>query len=134
MEYPSTQQTLNLPNDLADATPQIIDKVADQKGKEFNKIRTNQIRNVFSHINKIRTTFKNQKEWSAEIERDLVLLKPKLAYAAGRQHVVKQFQEFLSKQISATVSSKNKVKALENFFALVEAIVAYHKFHGGRDN
>lgn len=134
MEYPTTQQALSLPNDLADATPQIIDKVADQKGKEFNKIKTNQIRNVFSHINKIRTTFKNQKEWTAEIERDLVLLRPKLAYAAGRQNVVKQFQEFLSKQINATVSSKDKIKALENFFALVEAIVAYHKFHGGRDN
>jgi len=36
--------------------------------------------------------------------------------------------------IDGVVNSENKVRALENFLALLEAVVAYHKFHGGREN
>lgn len=131
-----------LPNDLAELKPEDLNAIADEKGKDFTKIKTNQIRNVFANINAIRTDFKiaittkdaqDQNEKINKIKRDLVLLKPKLAYAAGRQNVVKPFQEFLFELINKTVNSKKIELALENFFIMVESVVAYHKFHGGKD-
>lgn len=131
-----------LPNDLAELKPEDLNAIADEKGKDFTKIKTNQIRNVFANINAIRTDFKiaittkdaqDQNEKINKIKRDLVLLKPKLAYAAGRQNVVKPFQEFLFELINKTVNSKKLELALENFFIMVESVVAYHKFHGGKD-
>lgn len=131
-----------LPNDLAELKPEDLNAIADKKGKDFTTIKTNQIRNVFANINAIRTDFKiaittkdaqDQNEKINKIKRDLVLLKPKLAYAAGRQNVVKSFQEFLFELINKTVNSKKIELALENFFIMVESVVAYHKFHGGKD-
>lgn len=131
-----------LPNDLAELKPEDLNAIADKKGKDFTTIKTNQIRNVFANINAIRTDFKiaittkdaqDQNEKINKIKRDLVLLKPKLAYAAGRQNVVRSFQEFLFELINKTVNSKKIELALENFFIMVESVVAYHKFHGGKD-
>ena len=131
-----------LPNDLAELKPEDLNAIADKKGNDFTKIKTNQIRNVFANINAIRTDFKiaittkdaqDQNEKINKIKRDLVLLKPKLAYAAGRQNVVKSFQEFLFELINKTVNSKKLELALENFFIMVESVVAYHKFYGGKD-
>lgn len=131
-----------LPNDLAELKPEDLNAIADKKGNDFTKIKTNQIRNVFANINAIRTDFKiaittkdaqDQNEKINKIKRDLVLLKPKLAYAAGRQNVVKPFQEFLFELINKTVNSKKLELALENFFIMVESVVAYHKFYGGKD-
>jgi CRISPR type III-A-associated protein Csm2 len=35
--------------------------------------------------------------------------------------------------IDKVYKSNNKEKAYENFFEFVEAIVAYHKYYGGKD-
>ena len=62
----------------------------------------------------------------------MILLKPKLAYAAGRHpRQLKAFQAFMVQAIDGVVKSENKGNALTNFFDLLEAVVAYHKFHGG---
>ena len=130
----------NLPNDLASIQPDILDAIANEKGKEFKPINTNQIRNVFAHINTLRTDFrvaKTEREQDAkdkiysQVKRDLILLKPKLAYAAGRKNVVRPFQEFLFDLIDKTTNSTKIDEALENFFVMVESVVAYHKYHGG---
>ncbi len=133
----------NLPNDLASIQPDILDAIANEKGKEFKPINTNQIRNVFAHINTLRTDFrvaKTEREQDAkdkiysQVKRDLILLKPKLAYAAGRKNVVRPFQEFLFDLIDKTTNSTKIDEALENFFVMVESVVAYHKFYGGKEN
>jgi CRISPR-associated protein Csm2 len=126
---------LPIPQDLAGTPADAIDAIAKQKGQAFaTSIKTNQIRNVFAAVSSIRQQFKQTGNCTPEIERSLILLKPKLAYAAGRQTVVRPFQEFMSQAIDAVKNSKNKKDALENFFALVESVVAYHKFYGGKDN
>jgi len=137
-------------SDLAELTAEEIDSKANELNNrnlsvQFAKdVKTSQLRNVFSHITKLRTDFRvakqEKKELSqdhlpADIERDLILLKPKIAYAKGRKpKELQKFQEFLFEAIDGVVKSRNKVKALENFFALMEATVAYHKFYGGKEN
>lgn len=112
-----------------------ITRVAEDYGKRLadhrEGIETNQVRNVFAHVNRMRVDYKKAGEWTEGLERTLILLKPKLAYAAGRNRNVRPFQELLSRSIDAVVASENKARGVENFFALVEGIVAYHKFHGG---
>lgn len=135
-----------LAKDLAEISPDKINQIAEEKGKLFAEgttkqqgkgrlfvVKTNQIRNVFGHINSIRTEYKKTKEWNDKIGRELILLKPKLAYAAGRNPDVKGFQEFMFQAIDGVINSPNQKEALENFFALIESVVAYHKFYGGKD-
>lgn len=118
--------------DLANVKGLQINEIANEKGREFKSIHTNQLRNVFSAVNGIKTKFINRKSLE-EIKDDLILLKPKLAYAKGRQPKIEPFQRFMFEAIDSVANSKNFERALTNFFALVEAIVAYHKYYGGKD-
>lgn len=120
--------------DLSKWTPRKIDEKASEEARKYVSIKTNQIRNVFTHINRIRTKFRKSKVYNEDIERELILLKPKLAYAKGRHKEVGPFQEFMFTIIEGVTKSEKKKDAIENFFALCEAIVAYHKFYGGKDN
>ena len=88
------------------------------KGKDNEKLTTSQIRNVLDEIQKM-------KDYD---EYRLQMLRPKLAYAAGRHKgKVKEFRNLME------VLIKNTNKAnFSNFKNFVEAIVAYHKFHGGK--
>jgi CRISPR-associated protein Csm2 len=123
---------VTLPEKLEDATPSLIEQIAREDGKNFTPIKTNQIRNVFAHINRMRQDFR-QEGWTPGLERNLVMLKPRLAYAAGRQQAVKPLNERFSRAIDGVLASTDRKKAIQNFFDLVEGIVAYHKFYGGKD-
>lgn len=86
--------------------------------KESEKLTTSQIRNVLDEIQRMR-------EFD---ETKLQLLRPKLAYAAGRHSGrVKDFQKLLDSAINMT--NKENFKNFKNF---VEAVVAYHRYHGGK--
>ena len=61
------------------------------------------------------------------------MLKPKLAYAAGRQPAVTPFYKLVSAAVAGIEKAENKPQAFQNFFELLDSIVAYHKFHGGKD-
>lgn len=133
------RQNLDNVNDLAELNPNDINLISEKYGEilaDRNKgIKTNQVRNVYSSILSIRTKLKNNKGAIDEsIESELILLKPKLAYASGRQKNVKPLYSLFKKGIDGVISSSNKVKALDNFINLVEGIVAYHKYFGGKEN
>ena len=96
-----------------------------------DKLKTNQIRNFYSAIMQMRTDYA-QHGYSKELEQKLVMLKPKLAYAAGRQSAVRNnFYPFMKMAIDGVLQSGQKGATLEKFFLLVESVVAYHKFYGG---
>ena len=63
-----------------------------------------------------------------KIEADVVLLKPKLAYAAARQNAVKS----LSKVMSAAIDKVHSKEDFERLVQLIESIIAYHKAEGGK--
>lgn len=124
---------IEIPQDLSKINAEEIVKLSDKLGNSFTGIKTNQIRNVYSNITLAKVSLQ-KKDKIENVIRTLVLLKPKLAYAAGRQNAVRPFQEKLSKLIDSVVASEKKEEALVNFFDIVEGIVAYHKFYGGKDN
>jgi len=124
-------------DDLSLLKPSELDKLSSEKGERYakiDKIRTNQIRNIYTSIKQIKTKYRNKKNFDLEIEKDLILLKPIMAYATGRQYILRDYQEFLFELIDKVLKSHNKELALENFFSIIESFVAYHKFYGGKDN
>lgn len=92
-------------------------------------LSTSQLRKFFGELRCIDSDFSHKKN-------DIIMLKPMLAYAVGRDKKktkTKEFGEEMSKGIDAIrledeVHAKNDFK---NFLKIFEAIVAYHKFYGG---
>lgn len=113
-------------NHLVDLTVDDLVKHAESLGKYLsqNNLKTNQIRKFLDAVKKV------ESDGGKGFSRDEVkLLKPKLAYAAGRQSEVKPLMQVLDPCIDR-VDTKEDFK---RFARLVESIVAYHKFYGGRD-
>lgn len=85
---------------------------------EKNQLTTSQIRNFLDEVQKM-------KEFNAN---KLQLLRPKLAYAAGRHRgKVKEFRDLME----VVIKNTNKDN-FDYFKYFVEAIVAYHRLHGGK--
>ncbi len=115
---------------------------ADRLGKELEQrgLSTSQIRAIFGEVRQI------QAEWSmgdtqrAKALRKLILLKPKMAYRAQRERnrnrnkAVNTLVKVLDPAVDLVVREKDPGKQDENFQRFVEffeAILAYHKAHGG---
>lgn len=97
----------------------------------FNGLTTSQIRNFFSEVVRISQSdiLKNKTE--------ILMLKPKLAYASKRADKLgtKIFKLILTKALDIVINAPNDdeyKKRFKNFHALFEALLAYHKVHGGK--
>ncbi|BCB96603.1 type III-A CRISPR-associated protein Csm2 [Dissulfurispira thermophila] len=107
-----------------------IVSIADRIGAHLKNIglKTTQIRKFLDGIRKIDTQFNRGKSFNKDT---VILLKPKLAYAAGRQErTVKPLMEVLDPAIDA---AKDSYESFKKLLALIEGIVAYHKYYGGGD-
>jgi len=109
---------------------------AEDFGKELanRKLTTNQIRAFFGQVKQIelsvnRENRKLEEPLDDSDRRKLILLKPKLAYQAKRHTSVKPLEQVLSSAIDLIKNRKHFV----NFVDFFEAILAYHKAEGGRD-
>lgn len=91
------------------------------------RLETNQVRKFLDAVNRLKAELAEKGDFSA-IETDVVLLQPKLAYAAARQKAAKPLSDVMSVAI-------DKVHSKEDFERLVqflESIIAYHKAEGGK--
>ena len=122
-------------DNIAKMTPAEIVRNADETAQMLikDKLKTGQIRNFYSAVTRMRTDFANKEEgYMKELQKDITMLKPKLAYAAGRQTAVRAtFYPTMRKAIEGIEQSGYHPDALENFFMFAESVVAYHKFYGG---
>ncbi|ELS30904.1 MULTISPECIES: type III-A CRISPR-associated protein Csm2 [Pseudanabaena] len=96
------------------------------KALRDQRLETNQIRKFLDAINRLKSKLVGS--GFSEIEAEIVLLKPKLAYAAARQNVVKP----LNKVMSAAIDKVESKADFERLVNLVESIIAYHKEAGGK--
>lgn len=101
----------------------------DKAGKfmEENNLTSSQIRNIFGEMKRIQL----KKVSSPEGRVSFMLLKPKVAYAYGRQknEGLKLFKTIFDK---AWPFVEGQDARFDNFTNLIEAIVAYHKAYGGK--
>lgn len=104
----------------------------DQEGKA--PLTTSQLRRFFGEVKRI----KMQSTLSAS---DIAMLVPQLAYAVGRDKKndgknktrIKDFYEEMSSAIEA-IRPENLKNDYDNFVQIFEAVVAYHKYYGGKEN
>jgi len=122
-------------DNIATMTPDEIVRKADEIAQAItkDKLKTGQIRNFYSAITRMRTDLANKDgNYMAVLRKDVTMLKPKLAYAAGRQTAVRTtFYPAMKEAIDGVIKSNYSEAAFDNFFMLAESIVAYHKFYGG---
>jgi len=103
-------------------------KWAERIGQALaRQLATNQIRSLFGEVRNI------QGDWqvnSQRASRNLILLKPKMAYRAKRERGkgVEQLVSVLSPAIDLVNGNKDNFQRFVEFF---EAILAYHKASGG---
>ena len=89
-------------------------------GREGEKLSASQIRGILDHLQRMY-------QFS---QTELQLLRPKLAYAAGRHGgKVRELQMVADRAIVMVEADEKRFENFRNFF---EAIVAYHRYHGGR--
>lgn len=122
--------------DLADILDgkdaQKLVKTAQKLASEYlvggqNPVSTSQIRNIYGSVKIL-----EGKGLCDEVIFKLVLLKPKLAYTAGRHDKVpgmKVLESVLSDAIDLVYESHGR---FINFCRFFEAILAYHKASGGK--
>jgi CRISPR-associated protein Csm2 len=110
---------------------------------KHQRLETNQIRKFLDAVNQLKAKFaqdegdeiekaeskedKNKLRF-AKIEDEIVLLKPKLAYAAARQKAAKPMSQVMSVAIDKVHSAED----FERLVQLIESIIAYHKAEGGK--
>lgn len=114
-----------------------IDKEAVEFAHEFGKqiaetgLTTSQIRNIFGEMRRIQ-----MKGYISE-KTDFILLKPKMAYTAKRNDKKGLYDFFYLFEIGYDCVNTNNdpqgKQQFENLMNLLEAVLAYHKFHGGRE-
>jgi len=110
-------------------------KTAEQWGGYLkdNKLKTSQIRTIFASVRQIEMLWPVNAPDSADARSamtQLVLLKPKLAYQAGRTEEVKPLADLLTRAIDLVGEDRANFQRFMDFF---EAILAYHKAKGGMD-
>jgi len=120
---------------------------ATRLGESLYKMRfsTSQIRNIFGVVRSIEQRVDSdklnedeansaKKPLSDAAYRDLVLLKPKLAYQYGRatnKPAMGMLQDTLNLAIDYVERDRERFKRFVEFF---EAILAYHRYFGGSNS
>ncbi len=95
-----------------------------------NYVTTSQIRNAYGSMKKMELA-----GWEGDRTlRQLLLMKPRLAYAASRQKGVGDLKTVLSHAIDAVADAPEAERAARfgRFCQFFEAILAYHKAAGGK--
>lgn len=115
----------NQPHKGYNLPPEVIEKGGKRLVEEAKNLSDILSRSDLgrSPIRKIYNTVKKI-EWNGFEENQLVLLKPRLAYAAARNRALEELKNALTKAIDLVGNDEKKFKNFVDFF---EATLAYHK-------
>jgi CRISPR-associated protein Csm2 len=109
--------------------------MADKMGKQLARsLKINQIRRFLDALRKIEQEFYQVTDSSGahqteKVKHNLSMLRPKLAYAVGRDRNVKPLMTVLEPAIKA--AAKNPDQSFEKLLRFMEAIIAYHRYYEG---
>ena len=91
------------------------------------RLKTNQIRRFLDAVSRIKA--ESTLQMKVDFRERAILLKPQLAYAAGRQDEVKPLMIALAPCVDRVWDRAD----FESFTRFLDSILAYHRFYGGRD-
>jgi len=110
---------------LRELTGDEIVYMAEKLGQELARkdVRASQLRKFLDAVNRIKARPKFDRN-------EALMLLPRLAYATYKQKGLAPLREVLDLALKEKVQNEEDFR---NLARLVEAVVAYHAFHGGRD-
>lgn len=138
---------MNKRHELLENIKQFIDKLPSLKAYTSTKlvkdaasigkiivkaVTTSKMRKFLDSLRTIKYNILHQEEYNIQ---DVVLLTPKIAYIAGKEKekdkkvILTQLSDIVASAISKVQDKKDLMLLVE----FVEAIVAYHRFYGGKD-
>lgn len=104
------------------------------RGNKQIRLTTSKIRNLLAMTNVLYNHARQKKNeiLDEEMLRDIQYLKMRFAYECGREPDVRTFVDKagIMKHINAIGQSREKLLLFCNY---IESLVAYHKYHGGKD-
>lgn len=129
---------------MAENIVEMADKVIQSLPKDRRgniALKTSQIRKFLAAVNSLSNRVVIYKirhpkeELSDELAGEIQYLQVMLAYQCGRRETGKDVKPFVEQaELMPRIKAIGKDrKKFEQFARYVEALVAYHKYHGGRD-
>lgn len=110
----------------------VIEHIKNYSGKPA--LTTSKIRSILAKLSDIYNQIINNtdEKLSEEINSQIEYLKVRIVYECGREKLVKEFEEKadLLKNLEKIKGSR---KNFILFYRYMEALVAYHRFQGGKD-
>lgn len=125
---PKPISSLPLPGDYLDRAEKLMEENAKQ-------ITTSKIRRLLTLVMEIYNVemLRTQKELSPESVSAIAITRVRFAYECGRDDKVRKFVE-KAKLMNYLKGLGNSREEFIKFTQYMEALVAYHKFFGGREN
>jgi CRISPR-associated protein Csm2 len=128
---------MELNKDYVDKAEEVIMSISipQGNGKRKFKLTTSKIRNILAMVTEIYNDVIHEKgeKLSDEMIERIQYLRLRIVYEAGRDKDVKEFVD-KSGILNDVKKIGNSKKKFLDFCKYVEALVAYHRFYGGRDN
>lgn len=135
---PKELEALDVPENYVDAAEQVMRKLGLPDNRNAGKLRfgitTSKLRNILTLVSDIYNVENRRKEdtISDESAAKLQQLRIRVLYEAGRESSVDEFvRESCILQYIKGID--NDRKKMIRFAHYMEALVAYHRFFGGRD-
>lgn len=102
---------------------------------DFGDLTTSKIRNLLSMSNELQSRALDEEgdRLSEELMGQISYVRMRFAYESGREVGVKNFLE-LAGIFDKLKAVGNDKKKLQDFCRYMEALVAYHKYYGGKEN
>ena len=119
-----------------DYAEKVIKSLGEKKnGKPGSALTTTKIRNILSMVSEIynEVTHIQGDKLSLEMVERIQYLRLRIVYESGRDKDVKNFID-KSKLLLVLKNVGDSKRNFLLFCRYMEALVAYHRFYGGRDN
>ena len=112
-----------------------VDEAEKIMQENYKKITTSKLRNLLSLLMDVYNTetLRTEETISEESAVKLQMARIRMAYECGRDRNVKEFVEAAHMMPWLKDIGKSREKAIR-YVHYLEAIVAYHRFFGGREN
>ena len=123
-------RAMTLPENYVDEAERIMQIITQNN----NSITTSKIRRIYNLICEIYNTenLSCDSQLAPESKTALNMARVRIAYEAGRDGKVKDFTD--KTHIIEYIKGINSRENFINFARYMEALIAYHKFYGGKEN
>lgn len=131
-ELPRPEKVVYLENDRLRS--QLVDEEAEKWAKQLNEVAPSQLRRFYEHVLSLKRRLDENNEKEREeafrgLRPEFKLLKAKAVYMAGRKRELEPLLQFF---INHT-SSVEDVRQFDAFCKHFEAVVAFHKYYGRKE-